>query len=114
MTVRSIELRPLPGSREPAGTIVWDDERGEIVGDDPLSERIRRTIALAEQTGHVRVHPYPCSVAIIDPLRDARELAAILGWYYFLPDWLMASYPKEPPNDDGDEDSDVPYADVIH
>ena len=114
MTVYVIKLTPHPGSREPAGTIVWDAEAGEIRGSDEFSEYIRRRIALAEQYGSTPAHPSPRNITIIDPLRDVAEMAAILGWSYVLPDWLMEKYPKAPSEEPFDDDGGEPMVDVIH
>lgn len=112
MTVRTIPLEPHPGSRERAGTLVWDDESGTIYGDDDFAERVRFLVSMAEQRGLQPAHPIPFSVDIIDPLRELGEMAAILGWHWRLPEWLNEHYPKVAPDEDGGEDSDVPYADV--
>ena len=114
MTVHVVKLVPHPGSQEPEGTIVWDDEAGEIHGDDAFAEHVRRRIALAEQSGSTPAHPYPRSIAIIDPLRVAAEMAAILGWFYVLPDWLMEKYPKLPPEEPFADDEGEPTVDVIY
>lgn len=114
MTVHVVKLVPHPGSQEPEGTIVWDDEAGEIHGDDAFAEHVRRRIALAEQAGSTPAHPVPRNITIIDPLRDAAEMAAILGWYYVLPDWLMAKYPAMPPEEPFADDEGEPTLDVIH
>ncbi len=114
MTVHVIRLVPFPGSREPTGTIVWDDVAGEIHGDDEFSEHIRRRVVSAEMEGSTPAHPIPCMVPIIDPLRNAAEMAAILGWDYVLPDWLEDKYPKLPEDESFDDDDDTPIADVIY
>ena len=109
-----IDLVPLVSyHHEPAGRIVWDTRAGTVTGDEPLATRVRELLASALAYGSQATYPIPSSIRITKPLRVRRQFAAVLGWHWRLPDWLMASYPK-PPSHEDDDSSGVPYADVVN
>ena len=69
----------------------WDEEAGEVSGKSaPMVEK------WAEKAGDViLVNPIPSSYQLSEnPLNNKRDLAALLGMWYELPDWLDAEYPK--------------------
>lgn len=89
-----IDLAPHIGHHhEPAGRIVWDDRAGTVTGDEPLATRVRQLLASAQACGWQATHPVPSSIRITKPGRIKRQFAAVLGWHWRLPDWLMVAYP---------------------
>lgn len=69
--------------------LVWDPATGEISG--PSADLVR---ALA-QDGAVNGHPAPRAIELgPEPLRSWRDMAAIVGCYWVLPDELARHYPK--------------------
>jgi len=90
-----IDLVPHVGDHhEPAGRIVWDTRAGIVTGDEPLATRVRELLASAQACGRQATHPSPSSIRITKPARIKRQFAAVLGWHWRLPDWLLAAYPR--------------------
>lgn len=90
-----IDLAPHVGyHHELAGRIVWDDRAGTVPGEEPLATRVRELLASAQAYGRQATLPVPSSIRITKPWRIRRQFAAVLGWHWRLPDWLMAAYPR--------------------
>lgn len=69
----------------------WDEEAGEVSGKS--APKVRKW---AENAGEmILINPIPSSYQLSDaPLKKKRDLAALLGMWYELPDWLAAEYPR--------------------
>jgi hypothetical protein len=96
---RTLALKPLRNA--PALSFEWDDETGAISGRD--ATLVGEIVASAERFRFVAIEPHPSSHRLsAAPLRSAADLAAILGQWYELPDWLEAVRPvgEETTNDD--------------
>lgn len=90
-----IDLVPLVSYHdEPAGRIEWDDRAGTVTGDEPLATRVREVLESAQAHGSQATHPIPSSIRITKAFRVRRQFAAVLGWHWRLPGWLMAAYPR--------------------
>jgi len=76
----------------------WDPTAGAVRGADAAHVR-----ALAEEalrSGVAMGHPYPTPYPVSDPLRNAGELAVLLGMVWRLPDELERAYPAPPAMDE--------------
>ena len=80
----------------------WDEETGEVFG-----KSAQKVSKWAEKAGEmILVNPIPSSYQLSDaPLKNKRDLAALLGMWYELPDWLADEYPRI----DEDEQEDAVY-----
>lgn len=75
-----------PGAAVPDGTVTWDPETGALSG--PLADEVRALAESARRAGSIVSDPMPTAYDITDPLRDRRQMAAVLARHWRLPDAL--------------------------
>lgn len=79
------------GSR--AGVLEWDEEAGSLSG--ALADEALSLIGMVVDTGFVSVQPGSFRISVKDPLRDRREMAAVLDKRWQVPE-LSEFYPDVP------------------
>jgi len=87
-----LTLENFKGERE--GWVQWDPGSGALSG--PMAERVQARIDDAVTAGFAATHPYPGSFPVSDPLHERREMAAVLGEAWQIPDELADDYPATP------------------
>lgn len=87
---RSYTLQPATAHDAPL-VFEWNPETGELRGPgaDLVADLCRRAV----QDGYVQGYPYPTSFDVANPLRNAAEMAVVLGQYWRLDGELLAAYP---------------------
>lgn len=85
---------------EPDLEFEWDPEAGAVRGRD--ADKVLEMAQAALDHGEVTSHPHPTGYDITDPIRKPRELAAILGRFWILPEDLAALLQPEPEPDAGE------------
>lgn len=70
----------------------WNQKTGEIRG--PSAALVIEMSGMALRADQVLGHPYPTPHAMANPLRNASELAVVLGNDWILPPDLAAVYPQ--------------------
>jgi hypothetical protein len=103
---RALTLKPL--RTMPVLSFEWDDETGALAGHD--AKIVGDFIECAERARFVPIDPPPQGYRIGPAPHSATDLAAILGQWYELPDWLEAVRPRgEPEADDDGRDVELIY-----
>lgn len=74
------------GATVPEGTVIWDPETGDLSG--PLADEVRALAEAARRAGSIVSHPMPTAYEITDPLRDRRQMAAVLSQWWRVPEAL--------------------------
>src|SRR5690606_25024833 len=75
-----------PGAAVPDGTVIWDPETGDLSG--PLADEVRALAGAARRVCCIVSHPMPSTYEITDPLRDRRQMAAVLSQWWRVPEAL--------------------------
>ena len=76
----------------------WNEETGEVSGKS--ADTVKKWAGMAGEL--IATNPIPSSYQLsAEPLRSRQDLAALLGMWYELPEWLAEAYPKP-------EDEDAP------
>jgi len=92
----------------PALSFTFDDETRALAGRD--AKLIGDFIANAERQRFVPIEPHPQGYRIGAAPHSAADLAAILGQWYELPDWLEAVRPRgESEANNGERDVELIY-----
>jgi hypothetical protein len=75
----------------------WDPDARQVRGAD--AQLVLEHVLDAVKAGAVTSHPYPTTYPVTNPLSEPREMAAVLGQYWILPEWLAAALPQPEPED---------------
>lgn len=100
---------------QPDISFEWDPEARKVQGQD--SQRVLELILDAVKAGEVTSHPYPTTYRISNPLGEPAEMAAVLGQYWVLPEWLVAALPQFHEEDaiDPEQNSDLKFqVQILH
>jgi hypothetical protein len=85
----------------------FDDETGALAGRD--AKIVGDFIANAERQRFVPIEPHPQGYRIGPAPHSAADLAAILGQWYDLPEWLDAIRPRGESDDETGVIGDLIY-----
>lgn len=77
----------------------WDDVNGVVSG--PSAEDVMQQIKWAKKEEGCDLHPHGCWHTLSDdPLKSRVDMAALIGYWYMLPEELEKYYPEYVPDEE--------------